>query len=148
MRGNSLTGDNNSPSMAINIEIYAPFRHIRRIVKISSQIPDQALLLELGSRLSATRLAQNLTQAALAERAGVAKRTVERLESGAVATQLSGFLRVCRALGLLEGLDALVPEQAASPMAQLRLQGNKRQRASRAKVAAVKSKKWTWGDST
>ena len=44
------------------------------------------------------RLTQNLTQAALAERSGVAKRTIERLESGAVATQLSGFLRECRLL--------------------------------------------------
>lgn len=117
-------------------------------MKISTQIPDQALLLELGHRLTAARLAQNLTQAALAERAGVAKRTIERLESGAVATQLSGFLRVCRALGLLEGLETLVPEQAASPMAQLKLQRYKRQRASKAKVAEDKPKRWTWGEST
>jgi len=117
-------------------------------MKISSQIPNEALLVELGSRLAAARLAQNLTQAALAERAGVAKRTVERLESGAVATQLSGFLRVCRALGLLEGLEVLVPEQAAGPMAQLKMKGHERQRASKAKAAKGKPKKWTWGDST
>ncbi len=117
-------------------------------MKISAQIPDQALLVELGGRLTAARLAQNLTQAALAERAGVAKRTVERLESGAVATQLSGFLRVCRALGLIEGLETLVPEQAASPMAQLKLQRYKRQRASKAKVTEAKPRKWTWGEST
>ena len=117
-------------------------------MKISSQFADEALLLELGSRLTAARLAQNLTQAALAERAGIAKRTVERLESGAVATQLSGFLRVCRALGLLEGLETLVPEQAASPMAQLKLQGHKRQRASKAKVSRANTKKWIWGEST
>ena len=116
-------------------------------MKISSQIPDEALLRELGSRLTCARLAQNLTQAALAERAGVAKRTVERLESGAVATQLSGFLRVCRALGLIEGLETLVPVSAASPMAQLKLQGRKRKRASKAKSAKVAHKKWTWGES-
>ncbi len=115
-------------------------------MKISSQIPNEVVLLELGRRLTASRLAQNLTQATLAERAGVAKRTVERLESGAVATQLSGFLRVCRALGLLEGLETLVPEPAASPMAQLKLQGHKRKRASKAKTAKAKSKKWTWSE--
>lgn len=43
-----------------------------------------------------------------AGQAGVSKGTVERLESGRVATQLSGFVRVCRALGLIEGLDALI----------------------------------------
>ena len=84
----------------------------------------------------------------LAERAGVAKRTVERLESGAVATQLSGFLRVCRALGLLEGLETLVPEPAASPIAQLKLQGRQRKRASKAKAVKARKTKWTWGDST
>lgn len=76
---------------------------------------------------------------------GVAKRTVERLESGAVTTQLSGFLRVCRALGLIEGLETLVPEQAASPMAQLKMRGHKRQRASKAKASKAKPKTWTWG---
>lgn len=117
-------------------------------MKISSQTPDEALLLELGSRLTAARLAQNLTQAALAERAGVAKRTVERLESGAVATQLSGFLRVCRTLGLIEGLEILVPEQPMSPIAQLKLQGRKRQRASKAKATKARNKRWTWGEPT
>ena len=116
-------------------------------MKISFQMPDESVLLELGTRLTAARLAQNLTQAALAEKAGVAKRTVERLESGAVATQLSGFLRVCRALGLLEGLETLVPEQPASPMAQLKEQGHTRQRASKPKASKAKTKKWTWGES-
>ena len=54
--------------------------------------------------------------------------------------------RVCRALGLLERLDALVPEGAAGPMAQLRLQGRKRQRATGRKASVAAAKKWTWGD--
>jgi len=117
-------------------------------MKITPQMPDESVLLELGNRLAAARLARNFTQAALAERAGVAKRTVERLESGAVATQLSGFLRVCRALGLIEGLELLVPEQPASPMAQLKQQGRKRQRASKPTASKAKTSKWAWGDSS
>jgi transcriptional regulator with XRE-family HTH domain len=73
------------------------------------------------ARLAATRLDQNLTQAALAEEAGVSKRTVERLESGEVAARLSGLVRVWRALGLLERFDALVPASVPSPIAQLKL---------------------------
>lgn len=115
-------------------------------MKILETLGNEAILHELGDRLAAARLARNLTQAALAEEAGVAKRTLERLESGESATQLSGFIRVCRALGLLERLDALLPESAASPIAQLKLRGRKRQRASGRKPAAEKAKAWTWGE--
>ena len=117
-------------------------------MKITAHLTDGSILEELGGRLACARLARNLTQAMLAEQAGVSKRTVERLESGAVATQLSGFLRVCRALGLVEQLENLVPEVAASPMEQLKRQGAKRQRALGKKSAAVTPKNWTWADAT
>jgi transcriptional regulator with XRE-family HTH domain len=115
-------------------------------MKITAQLTDEGVLAELGARLARTRLGQNLTQAALADQAGVSKRTVERLESGAVATQLSGFLRICRVLGLLERFESLVPEAVASPMEQLKRQGVKRERASGKKAAATKPGKWTWGN--
>lgn len=108
---------------------------------------DESVLAELGARFASARLARNLTQAALADQAGVSKRTVERLESGAVATQLSGFLRVCRVLGLVEHFESLIPEAVASPMEQLERQGGKRQRATGKKAAAAKpGKKWTWAE--
>ena len=91
---------------------------------------EDTFLIHLGDRLAGLRLAHNLTQAQLAEQAGVGLRTVQRLESGEAATQLSGFVRVCRVLGLLDQLDALIPEPTASPMAQLKLQGRLRQRSS------------------
>lgn len=115
-------------------------------MKITPQLTDEAILRELGERLTRARIEHNLTQAALAEQAGVSKRTVERLESGEVATQLSGFLRVCRALGLLERFEALLPEPVPGPMAQLRQQGRRRLRARRQKAPDVAPKKWTWGE--
>ena len=115
-------------------------------MKVSPPLTNEAILQELGERLTGARLARNLTQAALAEQAGVAKRTVERLESGEAATQLSGFVRVCRALGLLERLDALIPEQTASPMTLLKMQGRKRQWASGRTAAPGEAKKWQWGE--
>jgi hypothetical protein len=68
------------------------------------------------------------------------------LESGSVATQLSGFIRVCRALDLVERFDLLVPEPVPSPVEQLKLRGRKRQRASARRKAKSSSKKWQWGD--
>ena len=115
-------------------------------MKITKQATDAVILGELGSRLAKIRLNHNLAQAQLATQAGVSKRTVERLEAGAVATRLSGFIRVCRVLDLIERLELLVPEPVPSPVAQLKSRGKKRQRASTAKPAAPPAKKWQWGN--
>ena len=115
-------------------------------MKKSTHVTDEALLSELGGRLARVRLDRNMTQSELAEQAGVSKRTVERLESGAAATQLTGFIRVCRALGLLERFVALIPESLPSPIVQLKLHGRQRRRASSAKTPDRPTKKWTWGD--
>ena len=115
-------------------------------MKIASNITDEALLKLIGERLARLRLTKNLTQGQLAEQAGLGLRTVQRLELGLAATQLSGFVRVCRALGLVERFDALIPEEAASPIAQLQQQGRKRRRATGKKAAEGTPKKWTWGE--
>jgi len=49
-------------------------------------------------------------------------------------------------LDVLKRFEMLVPEQAPSPMAQLKLQGRKRQRATGKEVAPAPSKQWTWGE--
>jgi transcriptional regulator with XRE-family HTH domain len=116
-------------------------------MKITKQATDETVLAELGGRLTGIRLERNLTQAQLAKEAGVSKRTVQRLETGAVATQLSGFIRVCRVLDVIERFDLLIPEPVPSPVAQLKMAGRKRQRASTAKKTSTSSaKKWQWGD--
>ena len=115
-------------------------------MRLTKQLSDEAILRELGGRLAAARLGRNLTQAALAQGAGVAKRTVERLETGEVAARLSGLVRVCRVLGLIDRLDALVPPAAPGPVDQLKLAGRARKRASTRPPAARVARKWTWGD--
>ena len=101
---------------------------------------------ELGSRMARIRLEMNLTQAQLAQQAGVSKRTVERLESGGVATQLSGFIRVCRVLVLIERFETLIPEPLPSPVAQLKLKGRTRKRASAPRISYPSPEKWKWAD--
>jgi transcriptional regulator with XRE-family HTH domain len=115
-------------------------------MKIQPKLTDDSILRELGRRLAGARLERNLTQAVLAEQAGLSKRTIERLELGEVAVQFSGFVRVCRVLGLLERLDALIPEPVPSPITQLKLQRRVRQRASAPRVPASGPRPWTWGD--
>jgi transcriptional regulator with XRE-family HTH domain len=117
-------------------------------VKIEKEMSDDVILGELGHRLSRIRLDKNITQAQLAAQAGVSKRTIERLESGAVAAQLSGFIRVCRVLGLLEKFDLLVPEPVPSPLAQLKYRGRERQRAWVVREPGPAKRKWEWGEGT
>jgi len=114
-------------------------------MKISNQIVDEVILRELGGRLARVRLERNLTQAGLAEQAGVSKRTVERMEAGGV-TQLVNLVRVCRVLDLLERFEALIPEPVASPVAQLKQRGKERKRASSAKATTARAGKWQWDD--
>ncbi|WP_222928090.1 helix-turn-helix transcriptional regulator [Luteimonas viscosa] len=106
------------------------------------------MLRQLGDRLAQLRLALNLTQAEVAEQAGVSKRTVERLEAGATSSQLTSFLRVCRVLGLEEGLERLLPEPVASPVAQLTQQRQTRKRASGPPEDGApddgRPKRWVW----
>jgi transcriptional regulator with XRE-family HTH domain len=99
--------------------------------------------------LASLRLERNLTQAQLAVEAGLSKRTVERIERGEAAAQLSGFLRLCRALDLIERIDSLFPPPLPSPVEQLRLRGRIRRRASAPRSGIVEeTKPWTWGEST
>ncbi len=91
-------------------------------------LSDMAALEVLGARLAAVRLKRNLTQTALGREAGVSRATIERLERG-VGADLKLLVRVLRALDLLEGFLAGIPADEPSPMALLRAQGKKRQRA-------------------
>ena len=70
---------------------------------------DTAILAILGKRVERHRIEAGLTQAELAERAGIGKRTLERLEAGR-GTELVTLLRVLRILNSLEGLERLLPE--------------------------------------
>jgi transcriptional regulator with XRE-family HTH domain len=100
---------------------------------------------ELGERLARTRLERNLSQQQVATTAGVSKRTVERLEAGS-PVQLTAFIRVMRVLGLLEGLNALVPEPLPNPIEQVKLQGHRRRRAAPRAQPRPATEPWSWGD--
>jgi len=115
------------------------------IMKITSFLTDDVVLEALGQRLAAVRIARQMTQAKLAEEAGLSKRTVERMEAGD-SSQLSSLIRVLRVLGLLEGLDQLVPEARPRPLDLLKLRGRQRQRASSRSAVNESSEEWSWGE--
>lgn len=115
-------------------------------MKINQGQSNAFILKELGSRLATKRLNLNLTQAELAERAGVSRPTIQRLEEGR-STQLSNLMRVLRALGLITNLETLVPEQTISPMLLAKSRSKERKRASSG-TSQLDSPdpNWKWGD--
>ena len=119
-------------------------------MKINGMLTDEAILAEIGMRLARMRLEQNRTQEEIATQAGVAKRTVERMEKGIGGARLTAFFRVCRVLGILERLELLVPEPTIGPMQLLKLQKKTRLRARRRKekpmMVEEEQAPWKWGD--
>ena len=114
-------------------------------MKISKLLTDDAILVELGERISSRRLELQLTQAEAAEQAGIAKRTLERIEAGHSA-QMSSLIRLLRVLDGLQGLEGMIPESGPRPMDLLRRKGKLRQRASKRRPSDRPVKPWTWGD--
>jgi putative transcriptional regulator len=93
-----------------------------------SSMSDGAALAELGDRLRRERLNRNMTQSDLAGKSGVARATLQNLESGRTSTMVS-LVRVLRALGKLDALDAFLPVPSLSPLQLAKLKGRERQRA-------------------
>jgi transcriptional regulator with XRE-family HTH domain len=117
-------------------------------MRIDGLLTDAAVLATLGRRLARHRLERNWTQAELAAAAGVGQATVQRAERGE-SVQMTSMVKLLRALELLAGLDAAVPESIELPIAKLEREERKlrkRARGRRDPDADVQSRQWKWGD--
>lgn len=94
------------------------------------QLTDDEILAEFGLRLRRYRLQGNISQIDLARQAGISLRTLGNIETGR-DVQLGTVIRILRALGRLDGLDAFLPPAGVSPMELLQTGGRERQRAGR-----------------
>ena len=91
----------------------------------------EQIVIDLGARLAKLRLASNVTQAALASKAGVGTRTLARLEGGEGGT-IDSLVRVITALGLRSHFEAVLPDPDIRPMERVQLRGRERQMNERA----------------
>lgn len=106
-------------------------------MKIDHLTPEPAMLDELGRRLAQIRKQQGYTQEELAAEAGIGVATIRRIEGGQ-DSQLETWLKLLRALGLAYAIDALLPENHASPMAQVRAASRPKRRKPASGIV--------WGD--
>lgn len=108
-------------------------------IATSAQI-EMALCKKIGD----IRLVRNMTQAELAEKAGISLRTIRRMEKGE-GVSLDTFIRVLIALGIQQNLEGLLPDPSVRPIERINRGGRERQRAS-SHTPETEKKPWSWGD--
>ena len=108
-----------------------------------STASSESIIDTLCKRLDEIRLSRNISQADLAEEAGVSRSTMTRLADGKPIS-LDSFVRVMTALRLTDHLAALLPDPTIRPIERVQLEGAEQQRASAKKD---ETSEWTWGDS-
>ena len=83
---------------------------------------------ELGDRIKTARLNANLTQKALAKKAGLSLKAVTNGEKG--KSNLESMIAILIALEITEQLNFFIPKQEISPVQLIELQGKERKRAT------------------
>lgn len=105
-------------------------------MRISETSSTMDVLREIGARLQALRLQQNITAAQLAKLAGVSLRTVNRAEAGENIS-LETVIRLLRAANRLSPLEAFLPRPLVSPLQLVKMRGHERRRASSPRKKSV-----------
>jgi len=88
---------------------------------------DRQILEELGARFKQARLLHELSQEALAEKAGLSKDMIRRFEKYG-STTLTNLTKLCRALGETAQIDLLFQPAPFSPKEAFEKKEHKRQR--------------------
>ena len=115
-------------------------------MKISNELSDKAILIELGQRIQNQRIFNNITQTAIAKQTGLSRSSIIRLEKGIPVT-VDCLISVMRALQMLDNLEITFPEQEIHPMELINNRGKQRLRASKRHVPKKDdAAAWRWGD--
>ena len=77
---------------------------------------DKAILRQIGEKLKEERLAQNISQTALAEASGLSQFSISQIENGH-NTSLLSVLAILRVLNRLDVLSEIFAEKPISPVA-------------------------------
>lgn len=92
------------------------------------------IILFLGQRFKATRIALQITQQEVADKTGISITTIRRFENGLTFNlTLAHFIAMLQAIGFADNLDEVIPEMLPDPNELFRLQNKQRKRASHGK---------------
>lgn len=106
---------------------------------------DFELLKEIGRRISFLRISAQLKQSDLAEKTGISRYALSRLENGVGGMRLESFLSILRSLHVLNRLSVVLPEPSLTPIQMLELEKRFQKMPKRVRSSSVK-KVGRWGD--
>lgn len=92
-----------------------------------TSMTNTAIAAEIGQRLEQLRLERNITQQALANEIGITPKSYRQLIAG--GGKFENIIAALRALNALHYVENFIPSTTFSPLEQLKLRGNQRQRA-------------------
>ncbi|MDA3879360.1 MAG: helix-turn-helix domain-containing protein [Prolixibacteraceae bacterium] len=92
------------------------------------QLSDSAIVTQIGNFVKKNRLRQNITQAKLAEMAGLNRWTISQLENGE-SVNLASLIQILRALDVLYVLSQFEFIDEISPLEYAKLKKKEKERA-------------------
>ena len=107
---------------------------------------DEALLQEVGRRIAFLRRSSQIKQEELAEKAGISRYALSRLENGAGGIRLESFLSVLRSLNVLNRLSVVLPEPTLTPIQLVELEKKSEEALPKRIRTRRSSSSRIWGD--
>jgi putative transcriptional regulator len=118
-------------------------KHLLGFIMIVNHLTAHAIAGELGDRIRTARLNANLTQKALANKAGISLKAVTNGEKG--KPTLESMVAILIALKMTKQLNSFIPKQVISPVQLIELNGKERKRATSSSKNSAQTKdtpKW------
>ena len=101
----------------------------------------QEYINELGRRIKQYRIMREMSQQELADKTGISKRSISRLEQGE-SVQLNNLFLILITLDLGDNIELLVPDQAKRPSFYL----EKTEKITKRVKKKTEKKAFKWGD--
>lgn len=119
------------------------------IMRILDELNDIEIVREIGRRVTFLRIRSGLRQEDLAERVGVSRFAISRLEGGQGGMRLDTFLAVLRQLNVLGRMSIVLPEREPTPLEIAKLERKGGALPKRVRKSAQSAKPvLRWGDGT
>ncbi len=101
----------------------------------------QEYIRELGKKIKLYRISKEMSQQDLADKTGVSKRSLSRLEQGE-SVNVDILFKILLALDLGDNIELLVPDQTRRPSYYLEKTDDRQKRVRK----KIEKKEFKWGD--